>query len=364
MAVYLACVNIEARRAALADDKRTQIAPAPRRRRLLVALAILVLCAIAAGAAWWVTHRAPAIPAGIAVSNGRLEEDEIDIQTKFPGRIAEIMVDEGDHVRAGQVLARMDTSDLEAQLAKAQADVTQAEHVITTAKTDLDQARSVWSLAATEVARTAALVPKGYATRELLDQRRQGLDAAIAAYNGVNARINAATAARDLAQAAVQLIEVNLADNTLRAPRDGIIQYRLANVGEVLPVGGRVYTLLDTGYAYMDIYLPTAEAGRASLQTEARIVLDAQPNRPLPAHVSFVASENQFTPKMVETAVERAKLMFRVRVRVDADALKTLAGSLQAGQPGLAYLRIDPAAPWPAAAVARVVTPVPSGAAR
>jgi HlyD family secretion protein len=341
-------MNIQTPPRLAVEEKRTT-AGRPRRRVLIVAAAVLIAAA-AGGAAWWATHRSPAIPAGFAVSNGRLEEDEIDIQTKFAGRIAEILVDEGAVVQAGQVLARMDTSDMEAQLAKARADVVQAEHVIATARTDLEQARSVWTLAQAEVSRTATLVPKGFATKELLDQRIQALDAAIASYNGVNARINAATAARESALQSARLIEVNIADNTLRAPRDGIVQYRLANLGEVLPAGGKLFTVLDTNYAYMDIFLPTAQAGRAAVGTEARIVLDADPGHPLPAHVSFVAQQNQFTPKMVETAVERDKLMFRVRVRVDAQVLRETKPPPQAGQPGLAFVRLDPEAAWPAAA--------------
>ena len=76
----------------------------------------------------------------------------------------------------------------------------------------------------------------------------------------------------------VELYTVNIADNTLVAPRDGRIQYRIANVGEVLPAGGKVFTMLDISYVYMDIYLPTAEAGQIKIGTDARIVLDAYPN--------------------------------------------------------------------------------------
>ena len=111
-------------------------------------------------------------------------------------------------------------------------------------------------------------------------------------------------------------------DNTLVAPRDGRIQYRVANVGEVLPAGGKVFTMLDTSYVYMDIYLPTADAGRVRLGSDARIVLDAYPDRPIPAKVVFIASQAQFTPKTVETKDERDKLMFRIRVRIDPDRLR------------------------------------------
>jgi HlyD family secretion protein len=326
-------------------------APPPRQRLLRrVVVALLILAAAGAGAAWWLT-RPPAIPASIAVANGRLEMDELDIQTKFAGRIASVMVDEGDVVRAGDVLAQMDVSDLQAQLARANDDMTQAQHAVAVARMDLEQAKSAQALAEAEIARTSTLVGHGFATRELLDQRRQQLNAATAAAHGVESRINAAIAAGESARHAAQLIEINIADNTLRAPRDAIVQYRLANVGEVLPVGGKVFTVLDVNYAYMDVFLPTRQAGRTADGTEARIVLDARRNRSLASHVTFVASENQFTPKMVETAAERDKLMFRVRVRVDVAALAT-SGGLQAGEPGVAYLRLDKDAPWPKAAAA------------
>jgi len=93
---------------------------------------------------------------------------------------------------------------------------------------------------------------------------------------------------------------VNILDNTLVAPRDGPIEYRVANIGEVLPAGGKVFTMLDASYVYMDIYLPTAEAGRVRIGSDARIVLDAYSGHVIPAKVVFVASQAQFTPKTVE----------------------------------------------------------------
>jgi HlyD family secretion protein len=143
------------------------------------------------------------------------------------------------------------------------------------------------------------------------------------------------------------VIQVNIADNTLVAPRDGRIQYRLANVGEVLPAGGKVFTMLDTGYVYMDIYLPTLTAGRVRVGDDARIVLDAYPDDPMTARVTFVASQAQFTPKMVETQSERDKLMFRVRVRIESNRPERHAGSMTSGLPGVAYVRFDPKAAWP-----------------
>jgi HlyD family secretion protein len=99
----------------------------------------------------------------------------------------------------------------------------------------------------------------------------------------------------------------------------------------------------------MDIFLPTAGAGRTRVGDDARIVLDALPDTPIPARVSFVAAKAQFTPKAVETRSERDKLMFRVKVRVDPDLLRAHATEVRTGLPGVAYVRLDPAVAWPAA---------------
>jgi HlyD family secretion protein len=106
--------------------------------------------------------------------------------------------------------------------------------------------------------------------------------------------------------------------------------------------------MLDASYVYMYIYLPTADAGRISIGSEARIVLDAYPDDVIPAKVVFVASQAQFTPKTVETKDERDKLMFRIRVRIDPGRLEGREALVRSGLPGVAYVRTDPAAVWPA----------------
>jgi HlyD family secretion protein len=167
----------------------------------------------------------------------------------------------------------------------------------------------------------------------------QQLRSAIAASHAALAKVGQAEHAIDAATRDVQLYEVNIADNTLTAPREGRIQYRVANVGEVLASGGKVFTMLDTSYVYMDVYLPTPQAGRIRFGSEARIVLDAYPAHVIPAA--------QFTPKTVETKDEREKLTFRIRVRIDPDRLKGRAEIVRSGLPGVAYVRLDQDAPWP-----------------
>ena len=115
-----------------------------------------------------------------------------------------------------------------------------------------------------------------------------------------------------------------------------------------MPAGGKVLTLVDLSDMYMTVYLPTDLAGQLAIGSEARIVLDAYPDQPVPATVSFVAPKAQFTPREVETRSEREKLMFRVKVRPDASWLAAHRDLAKGGMPGVAYLRKDPALVWPA----------------
>jgi HlyD family secretion protein len=242
----------------------------------------------------------------------------------------------------------MDTGDLAAKLAQAEAQTLQAQHTMAQGQSQLVQQGSQLKLAAQELQRARALARQDFETRQVLDQRQSQFDSATAAYHAIEAQIAAAAAAMQAAIHNADVFRINIADATLVAPKDGPIQYRLANVGEVLAAGGKVFTMLDVTNVYMDVFLPTAAAGKVKLGDDARIVLDALPNRPIPAAVSFIASRNQFTPKMVETQSERDKLMFRIRVRIDPVLLRAHEAQVRSGLPGLAYIRIDRNTPWPA----------------
>ena len=319
-----------------------------RRRWLKRGLLLIALLAAAAGASTWWLRSGPELPPGIAWGNGRLEADEIDIDTKFAGRIAKLLVDEGDMVAPGQIVAVMDTQDLQASLHKSEALVMQAQQGLDAARANVEQQKAQLVFARQELARVLFLIPKGFASKELLDQRQQQTTSATAALAAATANVGAAEHALDAAKHDVELYTVNIADNTLTAPREGRVQYRIANIGEVLPAGGKVFTMLDATYVYMDVYLPTGEAGRVKVGDDARIVLDAYPKIAIPAKVVFLADQAQFTPKTVETKDERDKLMFRVRVRIDPARLAAHADSVRSGLPGVAYVRLDPTVAWPA----------------
>lgn len=313
-------------------------------KRIFLLLGAVLLAALAA--AWWVMRPAP-LPEWMVAGNGRLEATEVDVASKVAGRLLTLVPQEGDWVEAGQVVATLDAEDLAARLRAQEAQVRQAREAAREASAGVNKAAADARLAAQVLARTRQLVRQGFVSSQRLDQDQAAQQAAAAALAAARTRVAEAEAQVAAAEAQVESLRATLADSTLKAPIAGRVLYRLAEPGEVLAAGGKALTLLDTSDFYMTVFLPTAAAGRVSPGSPARIVLDAWPGEPIPAQVSFVAPKAQFTPREVETRNEREKLMFRIKVRVERDWLARHAGRLNSGVPGMAYVSLDPAQPWP-----------------
>ncbi|MCV3739486.1 HlyD family efflux transporter periplasmic adaptor subunit [Rhizobium sp. TRM96647] len=339
---------------------------------------IAVLVTIVAGLAYyaWSSLRGSDLPAGIASGNGRIEAVEIDVSTKIAGRIADILVNEGDFVEAGQELARMDTAQLQAKHRQAQAELARAKIGVETAASLVRQQQAQLEAAVAVIAqreaeedaaltrrnRSEQLLKTNTVSQQILDDDRANYQAAVAAVaaakaqhaaaeaavSSANAQVVDAKAAVESAEAAIESIDADLNDSVLRSPRAGRVQYRVAQPGEVLSSGGRVLNLVDLSDVSMTFFLPTEQAGRVALGSEVRLVLDAIPQYVIPAKATFVADVAQFTPKTVETQEERLKLMFRIKARIEPELLKQYIKQVKTGLPGLAYVKIAPDAEWPA----------------
>lgn len=288
------------------------------------------------------------LPADIVMTNGRIEAEQVLVAAKFAGRVAEVLVEEGDTVEAGAVVARMDTAELDAQLAGAEAEVRRSDRAIAEAEATIAERESERLLAVQEHERAAQLQQRGHGTMQELDRRLSQLNAAEAAHRAAEARLDVAEAAADAARADVARIRSLLDDAVLTAPRRGRVEYKLVQSGEVVAAGAPVATLLDLSNVYMTVFLPARAAGRVAIGDEARIILDPAPEYVVPAVVAFVAGEAQFTPKTVETADEREKLMFRVKLRIPPELLRAYESRVKIGVRGLAYVRTSAAAEWPA----------------
>tara|TARA_Y100001949_G_scaffold169754_1_gene170092 strand:+ start:59980 stop:61056 length:1077 start_codon:yes stop_codon:yes gene_type:complete len=347
----------------------------PRTRATLKVLAAVAVIAVI-GALLWSELRPSGLGEGFASGNGRIEATEIDVATKSPGRVLEILADEGDFVQPGQVLARMDTDVLQAQLNQARAQVRQGENAILTAEAMVAQRESERATAEAVVTqrraeltaaqkrhqRTETLVARNAMARQQLDDDLAAMQSAQAALAAARSQVISADAgiaaarsqvvearsAVEAAQAGVERLQADIRDSELKSDRVARVQYRVAQPGEVLGAGGKLLNLVDLTDVYMTFFLPERQAGRVAIGAEARLVIDAAPQYVIPAKVSYVASVAQFTPKTVETESEREKLMFRVKARIDPELLKRHMEQVKTGLPGMAYLKLDADSEWPA----------------
>ena len=356
-----------------------------------IIISLLVIAVI--GMTWYLikSYREEAIyrnPA-FASGNGRLEATEINIAAKLAGKIEQLLVDEGDYVKADQTLVQMQTNTLMAELeqanatikvkeaeleqAKAQLQVEEASLAaanasLASAKSALAAKTSTYNNAKSRYERSKELMEKDVTSRQtfendeaLFQSAAADVDSAKADIQSVEADIKSVEATIVSDKAAIQKAEASIAaakadadriqadidDSTLKAPLDGRIQYRIAEVGEVLSSGGRVLNLVDLTDVYLTFFVPEETAGKIALGADARILLDAMDDVAIPASISYVASVAQFTPKSVETRVEREKLMFRVKAKIDPSLLKQYVEYVKTGIPGVAWVRLDDQEPWP-----------------
>ena len=344
--------------------------------KMLVIVGLMSVAVAAAGYyAWTMLHKSGP-GEGFVSGNGRIEATEIDVATKLGGRVDSILVKEGDFVKAGQLLATMQIPVLEAQRDEARAQHqktisavvgTEAQVAVRVSEKAASQAlvaqrESELDAAQRRVSRSETLSREGASSEQELDDDRARVRSGQAAVASAKAQVEAAQAgivaartqvlgARSTVTAAaatIARVEADINDSALTAPRDARVQYRIAQPGEVLAGGGKLLNLVDIADVYMTFFVPETVAGKLALGSEVRIVLDAAPDYVVPAVISFVASTAQFTPKTVETASEREKLMFRVKAQIDRELLQKHLTRVKAGVPGVAWLRIDAKTEWPA----------------
>jgi HlyD family secretion protein len=350
------------------------------KKNLFLAVTVIVVSLLAWGI--WFKMRPTGPGDGFVSGNGRIEATEIDVATKYSGRVVDISAREGDFVKAGQVLAQMQIDVLNAQHAEARAQQQQAVAAVASAEAQVKMRESDMAAAQAVVVqhesnldnakrrfgRSQTLSREGAASIQQLDDdlasvrnaeaalgaSKAQVAAAQSAIIAAKSQINGARAAVTATAATVTRIDADITDSQLKAPGDGRVQYRVAQPGEVLGSGGKVLNMVDLSDVYMTFFLPETVAGKVALGSEVHILLDAAPGYVIPAQVSFVSSVAQFTPKTVETASERQKLMFRVKARIDPELLKRHLKQVKTGLPGVAWVRLDAQAEWPQSLMAKV----------
>jgi len=332
------------------------------KRRVWLIVATLLVVVAGAGIAWakhagidlrttlvtaWNRLMGNDVPEGFAVTNGRAEATKVYITTKYQGRIESVLVREGDTIQEGQVLARMDTRTLKAQLRQAEATIQRAKDAKEAALAVVAEREADLGFSKSAADRERRMLSTSSTSRESYEAAHAKWKAGEAALQAAKSQVVEAEAAIDAAIADADRLRVEIDEGILVSPRRGRVQYRLAEPGEVLAPGGRILDAIDLTDVYMLFYLPEDEAGKATIGAEARLIFDALPDVVIPANVYFVAAEAQFTPKTVETHTERQKLAFQVRARIDPALLRKYEPYVKTGLPGVIYVRLDPKAEWP-----------------
>ena len=310
----------------------------------------LVVIAVIGLAVYWVMdyknnaiYRNPAFASG----NGRLEATEVNIAAKLAGKIEAILVEEGDYVKKSQKLVQMQTNTLKAELAQNLAMIKVKEAELASAKAVVAQRLSNFKNAESRYNREKTLLAQKATSQQIFENAQALYESAKAELDAAKAAVQQAEAAVQAAKADAERTQADIDDSALLAPLEGRIQYKISEVGEVLNAGGKVLNLVDLTDVYMTFFLPEESAGKVKIGADVRIVLDAIPDTPIPAKVSYVASVAQFTPKTVETKIERQKLMFRIKAKIDPVLLKQYVAYVKTGLPGVAWVRLDDNAEWP-----------------
>lgn len=275
------------------------------------------------------------------VANGTIEATEVEVSSKLPGRLAQLLVEEGDQVQAGQVIARLETSEVEAEVAQAQAALARAEaqlkeliagsrlQEIEEARANLQQAEDNLKLARDDWSRFDSLFKEGAISAQERDRAKNSVEIAQSQLKAAQERyalvrigprpetIEAARHERDRAKAALGMAQVRLRDSTILAPLAGIVLTKRAEQGEVVNPGFPIVILIDADDLWLRVYIPESEIGLVSIGQAATVTVDSFPNRRFEGKVVEISSKAEFTPRTVQTKKERVNLVFGVKIRLD-----------------------------------------------
>jgi len=282
---------------------------------------------------------------GIAAVNGRLELKRLDVATLYPGRVEEILVQEGDEVKINQPLARLSSTISQTQVSGALAQKKRAAETVSRALAEIDARQQQAKVAKLELDNAFKLRRDNLISSTELERRQSAYNASLAAVNTTQAAKAEAEAAVAQAQAQLEKAQSQYEDMIIKAPKDGRLEYQIAEVGNVLGAGGKVVSVLDPTDTYINVFLTAQQMNQIKLGDDARIVIDGI-NAVFPAKITFVANNAQFTPKSVETTEERAKLMFKVKLQIPVDIALKYKGLLKGGMTAIGYVKYDPQAQW------------------
>jgi len=314
-------------------------------------LPIVLLLAALAGGGWYYYDKVRTSREPLQL-HGNVDIRGVDLGFRVGGRVSEVLKDEGDSVKAGEVLARIDREPYERALEQSKAALASAEAQAALKRAgyrpeEVEQARA--SLAEAQVTadnanrayeRQAALVKESGVSRQEYENAQAAKNEAVQRVRLADANlkqlvagyrveeIDAANASAAQAKAAVGTAEIQLADTVLKAPSDAILVTRAVEPGTIVQAGATVLSLSLEKPVWVRAYVPEPDLGKFPSGTKVELFTDGRPDHAYHGTVGFVSPTAEFTPKSVETKELRTSLVYRLRVVVDDSD-----GSLRQGMP-------------------------------
>ncbi len=305
-------------------------------------LGITILTAVVAGL-WWrfgpMMQRSK--DSGTIVATGTIEATDVDVSTEIAGKLERLLVNEGDRVEQGQVIAKIEDSQLEAEARRAEAaleaarktvedleagarkeELKQARARVELAKARLDLAQSAWN-------RVKKLYEAGVVSEDRRDEARTNLDVADKEYSAAVENLNlleagfrpdqieAARWQAKQAEATLRLATVRLEKTDIRSPIRGTVLVKDSEQGEVVSPGVPIVTIADLDDMWVKIYINEADLGKVKLGQPAKVWVDSFPEREFSGKVIYISDQAEFTPKNIQTREDRVKLVFAVKVGID-----------------------------------------------
>ncbi len=304
------------------------------------AIALILILAAAGGAYWWHTHGGPEQPKNKVFVSGTIETTEVDLAFRINGQIVAYPVEEGDRVKAGQIVSRLDTDTLESQRRAAQAAAEAAkalldelergsrEEDIEMAKAQLEAAKHRLKLAKAEYDRHLPLLKEGVISTSDFDAIETRYQVASAERENAaqqlrelvagprEEQIRAARNRYERAKWQVKRIELDIGYSTLSSPIDGVMLIKSNEAGEVVLPAATVGTLAEIDEVWLKGYVSELHLGRIKLGQTAEITIDTYPDKIYKGTVTFISSRAEFTPKNVQTKEERIKQVYRVKITI------------------------------------------------
>lgn len=309
------------------------------KRLIRIILLVVIVVVVVLGVKWFVNVNGIYSGAELKLY-GNIDIRKADLAFNEQERIARVMVEEGDRVTKGQILAVLQTYRLEAQIKEAEAQIAAQQEVVNrfeagTRWQEIDQARAEVAAALARVnnsrqnfARIKKTSGAGATSRQALDDIRAQLNVDEAQLKVKEKALNLALEGprkEDIAvarnnletlKASLSLLNIRLSDMTLTSPAPGVIQNRILEAGEMASPNRPVVTLALTDPKWVRAYVTEPDLGRINLGMKAKILSDSFPDQSFEGWIGFISPVAEFTPKAVETEDLRTKLVYEVRVFV------------------------------------------------